>query len=39
MRRSTVGQELIDLKRAYESGAISEAEYAAKKSELLAPRR
>lgn len=39
VRRSTVGQELIDLKRAYESGAISEHEYESKKAELLDHRR
>lgn len=38
-RSSTVGQELIDLKRAYESGAISQAEYETKKADLLEGRR
>lgn len=39
MRRTTVGQELIDLKRAHESGVITEQEYEAKKTELLENRR
>ncbi len=38
-RRGTVGQELIDLKRAYESGAITEPEYEMKKADLLQNRR
>jgi hypothetical protein len=39
VRRSTVGQELIDLKRAHESGAISDPEYETKKEELLSGGR
>ncbi|MGE4179362.1 MAG: SHOCT domain-containing protein [Limisphaerales bacterium] len=39
MRRSTVGQELIDLKRAYETGAINDQEYEDKRQELLGSRR
>ncbi len=39
MRRNTVGQELIDLKRAYETGAINENEYENKRQELLENRR
>lgn len=39
VRRSTVGQELLDLKRAYDSGAITESEYARKKEELLETSR
>jgi len=31
----TVGQQLIDLQKARESGAITEAEYQAEKSKLL----
>ncbi len=32
---TTVGQELMDLKKAYEAGAISEEEYNKLKQELL----
>jgi hypothetical protein len=35
VRRSTVGAELMDLKKAYESGAITQHEYETKKEELL----
>lgn len=34
-RTSTLGQELIDLKRAYEQGVITEDEYRREKQELL----
>ena len=33
----TLGQQLIDLQKAKEAGAISEAEYQAEKARLLAP--
>jgi len=39
MSRSTVGQELIDLKKAYESGAINEHEYETKREQLLGSGR
>jgi len=38
-RRTTVGQELVDLKKAYDAGALSEHEYETKKAELLDGRR
>jgi hypothetical protein len=34
--KPTTGQELVDLKRAKDSGAISDAEYDAQKKRLLA---
>jgi hypothetical protein len=37
-RRPTVGQELIDLKRARDAGVISEGEYEAKRQELMGHR-
>ncbi len=35
MRNPTLGQQLLDLQRARDSGAISPADYDAKKAELL----
>jgi len=35
VRNPTLGQQLIDLQKARDSGAISPAEYDAKKAELL----
>ncbi|MGH9591863.1 MAG: SHOCT domain-containing protein [Bryobacteraceae bacterium] len=35
VQRPTVGQELIDLQKARDSGAITPAEYDAKKAELM----
>lgn len=32
---ATVGQQLIDLKRAHEAGALSDAEYDSQRSKLL----
>ena len=37
--RPTAGQELIDLKRARDSGAINEDEYQAQKKKLLEGRK
>src|ERR1043166_6403029 len=34
----TVGQQLVDLKKAKDSGAISDAEYEAQKAKLLGPQ-
>lgn len=34
---ATVGQQLLDLQKAKDAGAISDAEYQAQKSKLLAP--
>lgn len=34
----TVGQQLVDLKKAKDSGAISDAEYEAQKAKLLGPK-
>jgi Short C-terminal domain len=36
VQRPTTGQELVDLKSALDKGAITQAEYDAKKSEILA---
>lgn len=33
--KSTIGQELIDLKKAHDQGALSDAEYATKKKEII----
>jgi hypothetical protein len=33
--RSTVGQELVDLQKAKDSGAISDAEYQAQRNKIL----
>jgi len=38
VRGPTLGQQLIDLQKARDSGAISPAEYDAKKAELLAKK-
>jgi len=35
IEQPTIGQQLIDLQRAKEAGAISDAEYQAQKSKLL----
>jgi hypothetical protein len=37
--RPTSGQELIDLKAAFDKGAITQAEYDRKKAEILAERK
>lgn len=37
-KHPTVGEELIDLKRARDAGAISESEYESKKEELMGRR-
>jgi hypothetical protein len=34
-RKTTIGQELIDLKKALDAGVITEAEYEAQKAKLL----
>jgi hypothetical protein len=38
VRSPTLGQQLIDLQKARDSGAITPAEYEAKKAELLAKK-
>ncbi|MGA2544718.1 MAG: SHOCT domain-containing protein [Verrucomicrobiota bacterium] len=38
VRTPTLGQQLIDLQKARDSGAISPAEYDAKKAELLSKK-
>jgi hypothetical protein len=38
VRNPTLGQQLIDLQKARDSGAITPAEYDAKKAELLSKR-
>ncbi len=38
VRNPTLGQQLIDLQKARDSGAITPAEYEAKKAELLAKK-
>ena len=35
VRRPTVGQELLDLQKARDAGAITPAEYEAKKAEIM----
>ncbi len=37
--QSTMGEELLDLKKAYETGAISEREYERAKRQILKGRR
>jgi hypothetical protein len=38
-RKTTIGQELIDLKRALDAGVITEAEYEAQKARLLRDKK
>jgi hypothetical protein len=35
---ATVGQQLLDLKKAKDAGAISDEEYQAQKAKILAPK-
>jgi hypothetical protein len=38
-RKTTIGQELIDLKKAHDAGVLTDAEYEAQKAKLLGERR
>lgn len=38
-RKTTLGQELIDIKRAFDAGVITESEYEAQKARLLRDKK
>lgn len=38
VQSATVGQQLLDLKKAKDAGAITDAEYQAQKAKILAPK-